>query len=185
MRGSRPRRWGSTLLWPRTIEAIVNTFIRFNSWAARRPAEVASMAGLKKIPAAARPFLTRLLRTEEVLVKGKEKSKAKLFPRTPNAEEVIAVRRPVPETARHAQVPWTTAPGTAAQRSELLMRRPLRIFAFVLVEISLVIPVGGPLPYVAEHVVEPPCIRLLLSHGMRTTSAIVLVPGHGIQRPIP
>src|SRR5271165_778676 len=109
MRGSRPRRWGSTLLWPRTIEAIVNTFIRFNSWAARRPAEVASMAGLKKIPAAARPFLTRLLRTEEVLVKGKEKSKAKLFPRTPNAEEVIAVRRPVPETARHAQVPWTTA----------------------------------------------------------------------------
>src|ERR1017187_3208224 len=90
-----------------------------------------------------------------------------------------AVVRPVPATKRCALVPRIVVPVTAPQRSEGSARRALRI-GRVTRRIMVRIPISHPLPYIAEHVAQPPGVRLLAAYLMRRSSAVTVVPSDGI-----
>src|SRR3954469_4871475 len=48
-----------------------------------------------------------------------------------------------------------------------------------------VVEVPAPLPDVAEHVVQAPCVGLLVSHVVEPLVRIAAVPGDVVERPIP
>src|SRR5437016_5508511 len=84
--------------------------------------------------------------------KGKRKKrKGKLFPRTPKPAVAVTARRIVPVTVRRADDPRNTVPGSAAQRSFLATHWTRRVSSAWQ---GLSVPIGGPFPYVSEHVVQ-------------------------------
>ena len=90
------------------------------------------------------------------------------------AEEEAPERRDVPAAAGRPAVRGPVVPAAAPADAEGASASSRRIRHRTTRVISL--PVTAPLPYVPMHVVQTPCVRLLLTHWVCLTTAVFTVP---------
>src|SRR5580658_8136321 len=81
-----------------------------------------------------------------------------------------------PATERGAQVPRIIVERTAAQHPHLASWRSLRVPVVAPRVRPSVIPIRGPLPHVAQHVVQIPGVRFFPAHLVRGASAVAAIP---------
>ena len=77
------------------------------------------------------------------------------------AAEVVAGGGAAPAAERRAAEPCVAEPAPAAQHADIAR---CRSFGIVLIAIVAPIPILAPLPHIAVHVMEPPCIGRIRSN---------------------
>ncbi len=88
--------------------------------------------------------------------------------------EVVAARRPVPDAVRRPTKPGGAAPTAATAHAGRAKCRASRI-PYGLTRI-VAIPVLTPLPHIAMHIVNAPCIRFFAADGMCCISRVSTEP---------
>jgi hypothetical protein len=101
-----------------------------------------------------------------------------LLPDAPDSKRAAAPFRLVAATDRNSHGTWNFPPGTSAEHLQLAGWRSRWIDVLRVGVVAGIVPVGSPLPHVAQHVVQVPAVRLLAPDGMRVV--VVLQKHRGV-----